>query len=140
MRTLENKQFLKQLRTPLIEIIAGFDSELKLCLKPKIFYKITEIGTLIVAEEHPEEYWMKKKHKRLDLSSFRTEVKKQNKFYQWDRGMACLVSPRWLYFFEDANVTIQYFFDLHGCNVQDGCLLEGQEVTLKNKKNEVCKL
>ncbi len=128
------------MRSPLIEVVAGFDSELKLSLKPHIFYKLTEIVTLFVAEEHPEEYWLAKKQKRLDLSSFRSEVKKQNKLYQWERGLACLVSPRWLYFFEDANVAVQYYFDLNGCNEKDGCLLEGQELTLKNKKNEVCKL
>jgi len=52
--------------------------------------------------------------------------------------MACLVSPRWLYFFENNNATIHYYFDLDGCNLKDGCLLEGQEVTLKNKKDEIC--
>lgn len=51
--------------------------------------------------------------------------------------MACLVSPRWLYFFENSNATIHYYFDLDGCNLKDGCLLEGQEVTLKNKKDEI---
>lgn len=54
--------------------------------------------------------------------------------------MACLVSPRWLYFFDDAQVTNHYYFDLNGCSVQDGCVLEGQEITLKNRSNEICKL
>lgn len=140
MRTLENKQFLKQLRSPSYEIIAKFDTELQLSLKPKIFIKLTKIGTLLAAAAEPEEYWIKKKQKRLDSSSFRSEVKKQNNFYQWDPGMACLVAPRWLYFFDDASVTSHYYFDLNGCSVQDGIVLEGQELTLKNRNNEICKL
>ena len=70
-----------------------------------------------MVEEHPDEYWLKKKQKRLDDSSFKSDVKKQNNLYKWDHGMACLISPRWLIFFDDANVTSHYYFDLNGCNV-----------------------
>lgn len=61
MRTPENKSHLQALNSPLFQVIAGFDSDLKLSLKPEVFIKLTKIGTLLVAEQKPEEYWKNKK-------------------------------------------------------------------------------
>ena len=72
---------------------AQFDDEMQLRLKPALFHKITQIGTLFVEEKRSHSYYRNKMLEKLKSATFRGKVKLVSKL-EIVSGIAAIIKPR----------------------------------------------
>lgn len=61
--------------TPAIQVQAGFEDDMKFSLRPVVFQKLTNIGSLFTEEKKPESYFKDKMLKKLKKSVYHGQVK-----------------------------------------------------------------
>jgi len=140
MSTRELKQRLKADKSPLIAVKAAFDNEMKLVLRPYVFKKLTDIGDLFSAKKKPDDYFVKKRDKRLNKASLSGICKRQNVLMKFLPGTAALVAPNKLYVLDDADIKTIHEFRIDGCIDEKTCQIDNQELHLVNKYKQETRL
>lgn len=74
METQEAIENLKKDKSPELKVLAKFDTEMQFQLRPEIFRLLTKIADLLKSKLNTEEYYIKKKLKRIDKAEYHSEA------------------------------------------------------------------
>ena len=108
---------------------------MSLSLRPAVFQKLCQIGSLFQEEKRTEFYYKKKMLKKLSSCQFHSRVKMASKF-EIVTGTAAIVDQRRLLFWPAKNVENRTDFDLFGIE-RTGWETDGLGMVITNAAGNV---